>query len=127
MGEKICKCGHDKKLHKHGKISWSNHCDKCRCSNYKNRKFPGKFEYGFMIFSIGFTAFFMILSIGLIVDSDPAIDGKQNEMVNLTLGELHTIVIILLIGVNVYFIFNFAIDPVLEIIHSRKRPEFPIE
>lgn len=127
--EKFCKCGHKKDSHKdkNKKITVSNHCRKCPCSEYKNRKRPDNADYAFVIFMIGFTIFFAVASYILIAESDPSIHGTEEKLVTFTLGEIHSILALIFLLIGIYFLFCFVIDPILELFQLKKRPAYPVD
>lgn len=126
--QKICKCGHDKSFHKgESKLSFSNHCRECPCSSYLNRNRPDKTDYFTTFFLVGIAVGFMILMPMMLNESDPALKGVENELANLTNGELHEIMSVLLLAFGVLMLFWFVVDPLLTLIFQKKRQTFPIK
>ena len=92
-----------------------------------NRKRPFKYDYGFMITTVILAAFFLVATSIMITNADPRLDGTQNDTVTFTVGELYDLLVLVVIIVNVWIIVSLVVDPVLDILHARKRREFPID
>lgn len=125
---KYCKCGHEKNQHKkkNSKLPVTSYCRECPCSLYLNRKLPDKLSYVSTILTVGLFAFFMIISYVMITGSDPALTGIEDQIISITIGEIHKILFLIVVAINIAFLFWFVLDPIFEIINAKKRPEFPI-
>ena len=123
-----CKCGHEKEMHKgKSKLSIATYCRQCPCSSYMNRKRPFKSDYVFTGFSIVVAAAILIASFVFLTEADPAMQGKQNMTMTFTLGQLHEIMILVFVMINVFMLSWLVADPILDILHARKRKEFPLD
>lgn len=69
----------------------------------------------------------MILSVVMIVTSDPKLDGTENETIAFTVGDLWDLTVLLIALANLYLVISFVIDPIFDIMHARKRREFPVD
>ena len=124
---KYCKCGHEKEMHQgKSKLAFATYCRECPCSSYLNRKLPDKASYAFTIFSVLFGVFFLIALCILTIQSDPALEGKQNQTITVTLGEVHDILGLVFFFIGIYIFIISIIDPIAEISHAKKRKEFPL-
>lgn len=125
---KYCKCGHEKTKHKgKSKLSFAFYCRDCPCSSYLNKNRPFKSDYAVVAFSVVFAAFFVILSYVLIAETDPTLAGIENHPVDMTNGEMHKIIVLLIVLGNIFFVSWFTISPILDLIYYKKRREFPIK
>ena len=91
-----------------------------------NRKKPFKSDYVFTVITVGMAALIMIMSFVILTETDPALTGNENIIV-LTSGELHEIIILVFVMINMFMIVWFVIDPIIDILHTKKRPEFPLD
>jgi hypothetical protein len=125
---KYCKCGHEKTLHKNPKSKYTlaTYCRQCPCSSYLNRKLPDKASYAFTIFSIIIGMCFLITIWVLTIQSDPALEGRENDTITFTLGQLHEILVLGFLIITLYMFIILIIGPIFEISNMKKRKEFPI-
>lgn len=132
MGEskpKFCKCGHNKEMHKDkkSKFSFATDCSVCPCSSYMNRKMPDKSSYFFMIVAISMGVLIIGISAVVLIEANPEITGMQDKPINMTIGQMYGIMKILFLAVAIFFLMWFIIDPILAVLHERKRRIFPID
>lgn len=123
---KVCKCGHDKALHKgKSKLSIATYCRQCPCSSYLNRKRPDKMDYVSLVIISIISALLISVSVVFVMEADPAMTGTENDPVTFTKGELYDLLYLFLVGTNLFFVFWFVLDPLFDVMQMRKRKEFP--
>lgn len=124
---KFCKCGHNKKYHKHGNFSVSSHCDVCQCSSYLNRDRPNKTDYAMMLIGFVFAFAIAIISIVAVIGINPELAGTENETVVLRAGELYIALVLIIIFFVSLIMLWCVLDPVLAIMSAKKRRKFEMD
>lgn len=131
MGSKplICKCGHEKSLHKNkkSKLSFAGHCKNCPCSVYLNRKRPDKIDKLSVILCAGLGIAFVVLTYAMLINSNPKMTGLENELITFTYLELYNMMALVFFGIDIFIIFWLVLDPIVELYRNKKRPDFPID